>query len=55
MAPKKGASSNGAGSSKSGKGKHNKKQGTQARTPKERIVVIGPTGKRRLEWREWGS
>lgn len=53
MAPKKGASSNGAASNS--KGKHNKKQGTQARTPMERVVVIGPTGKRRLEWREWGS
>lgn len=28
------------------------KQPTQ-RTPMQRVMVVGPTGKRRFEWRPW--
>ena len=39
---------------KRGNAKKAAKQPTQ-RTPMERIMVMGPTGKKRMEWRPWGS
>lgn len=37
----------------SGKGKNrNQKQPTQ-RTAMQRVMVMGPTGKLRMEWRPW--
>lgn len=36
---------------KSGRSKK-QKQATQ-RTAMQRVMVVGPSGKRRLEWREW--
>lgn len=37
----------------SSKGKNrNQKQPTQ-NTPMQRVAVMGPTGKIRMEWREW--
>lgn len=50
MAPRKQAGS--PGSSKVGQPKKGK-QPTQARTPQQRVMVVGPTGKRRFEWRPW--
>lgn len=49
MAPRKQAAS--PGSSKSGKAKKTK-QPTQ-RPPMQRVMVMGPTGKIRFEWRPW--
>lgn len=49
MAPRKGAGS--PGSSKSGAAKK-VKQPTQ-RPPQQRVMVMGPTGKIRFEWRPW--
>lgn len=41
-----------SGSSSSGKA-HKEKNKTDPRTPMQRVLVVGPTGKKRLEWREW--
>jgi hypothetical protein len=49
MAPRKGVGS--PGSTKSGTAKK-QKQPTQ-RPPMQRVMVVGPTGKRRFEWRPW--
>lgn len=50
MAPRKGAGS--PGTSKSG-GKAKKiKQPTQ-RPPMQRVMIVGPTGKIRFDWRHW--
>lgn len=53
MAPKRGTGSKGkpATPSKGGKSR-NSGQPTQ-KTEMQRVLVIGPTGKRRLEWRPW--
>jgi hypothetical protein len=54
MAQKRGTTSKGTGSSSKtggGKGRHNT-QPTQ-KTPMQRVRVIGPTGKARMEWRPW--
>jgi hypothetical protein len=40
--------------SSKGGGKKKNKQPTQ-KPPMQRVRVIGPTGKARMEWREWGS
>lgn len=48
MAPKKPPSSDGGK-----KKRRNKNKQTHAKTPMQRVVVIGVTGKRRLEWRPW--
>lgn len=45
-APKKGQSSS------SSKKPVRQKQPTQ-KTPMQRVMVVGPTGKRRFEWRPW--
>ena len=50
MAPRKGAGSPGS-SKPSGKAKK-VKQPTQ-RPPQQRVMVMGPTGKIRFEWRPW--
>lgn len=51
MAPKKGQQT--AKGSGTGKGKARKpKQATQ-KTPLQRVMIMGPTGKLRLEWRPW--
>lgn len=42
-------SSGGGGPTK----KRKEKNKTQPKTPMQRVVIIGPTGKRRLEWRNW--
>ncbi len=33
--------------------KNAKKTGTQPRTPQERVLVLLPSGKKRLIWRDW--
>jgi hypothetical protein len=48
MAQKKIPSKQAATKSRVKKGK----QPTQ-RTPMQRVLVVGPTGKRRFEWRAW--
>ena len=50
MASRKGAGS--PGSSKSQGAAKKVKQPTQ-RPPKQRVMVMGPTGKIRFEWRDW--
>jgi hypothetical protein len=50
MAPKKPLPGKSDGG---GKKRRNKAKQPQAKTPMQRVVVIGPTGKRRLEWRPW--
>lgn len=35
------------------KRKRKEKGKRDPRTPMQRVVVIGPSGKRRLEWRPW--
>jgi hypothetical protein len=40
------------GSSKPGQPRKEKNK-TQARTPMQRVMVMGPTGKIRFEWRPW--
>lgn len=47
MAVKKGSQTAKVGAPKKGK------QATQKRTPQQRIMVLGPTGKKRFEWRDW--
>ncbi len=49
MAPKKGQQPAKGGKS----GKHNKKKQPTQKTPMQRVLVMGPTGKTRLEWRPW--
>lgn len=34
-------------------GKHRKQKQPTQKTPMQRIVVMGPTGKTHLEWRPW--
>ncbi len=46
MAPKKGAAPGGKGRAKK------QKQPTQ-KPPMQRVMIVGPTGKRRFEWRPW--
>lgn len=43
--------------SKGGSSKRKKKQKgkTQPKPPMERVMVMGPSGKTRMEWRPWGS
>lgn len=46
------------GSSKTGSSsgrKRREKNKTQERTPMERVMIMGPTGKIRWEWRPWGK
>jgi hypothetical protein len=40
------------GSSSSGKARKEKNK-TDPKTPMQRVLVLGPTGKRRFEWRPW--
>jgi hypothetical protein len=40
------------GSSKSGKARKEKNK-TDPKGPMQRVLVVGPTGKKRLEWRPW--
>jgi hypothetical protein len=49
MSPKKPLSAKPTDSKK----KRNKDKKPQAKTPQQRVLVIGTTGKRRLEWRPW--
>lgn len=42
-----------AATSPASKKKRKEKNKTQPKTPMQRVAVIGPTGKRRLEWRPW--
>lgn len=42
------------GSVSTGKARKEKNK-PDARTPMQRIMVMGPTGKKRMEWREWGK
>jgi hypothetical protein len=52
MAQKRGSKKVSAPVSNKGGRKRNNNQPTQ-KTPMQRVLVIGPTGKRRLEWRPW--
>lgn len=40
------------GSSSSGKARKEKNK-TQPRTPQQRVLHMGPTGKKTLIWRDW--
>lgn len=35
------------------KGKHKKVKQPAQRTPMQAVMVMGPTGKTRMEWRPW--
>jgi hypothetical protein len=35
------------------KKKRKQKQARDPRTPMERVMIMGPSGKLRLEWRRW--
>lgn len=47
IGPKKGAAS------KKEVSKKKKPKGAAMRTPMERVMIVGPTGKRRFAWRPW--
>lgn len=36
-----------------GKRKRNKKEGRGERPPQQRVMIVGPFGRRRFEWRDW--
>lgn len=48
MAPRKAAAS-----PSKGKGRTKKSKQPTQRTPMQRVMVMGPTGKLRMEWRPW--
>lgn len=52
MAQKRGSKKVSAPSNTKGGNKRTNKQPTQ-KPAMQRVLVIGPTGKRRLEWRPW--